>query len=279
MLCGRSAEEVYEICTKATYEFVHEAGFEDVVVGLSGGIDSSLVATIATDALGASHVHGVMLPGPYSSESSITDAQTLASNLKISSMQISIDEPYKAFAHVLSMATGESLGGVAAENTQARCRTVCLMALSNARDWMMLNTGNKSEAAMGYSTLYGDTAGAFAPIGGLYKCDVYELARWRNDSASKAGDVCPIPNTIIVKAPSAELAPNQADELSMGIDYKTLDAILASRFELNMSIEEIVEAGFARQQVNTVLNRYDAYAFKRAMEPPFPEVSSHQNVK
>lgn len=264
--------KAYAKCVEATGAFVHDAGFEDVVIGLSGGIDSSLVATIATAALGPRHVHGMMLPGPYSSEASLRDATDLAANLKISTMCVSIEAPYKAFAHALSDATGEALGGLAAENTQARCRMVCIMAMSNARDWMMLNTGNKSEAAMGYSTLYGDTAGAFAPIGGLYKCEVFQMARFANAEAERQGAVAPIPENVILKPPSAELAPNQMDEASLGIDYKTLDAILIDHVERGKSIDELAACGYGRPQAMMVARRYATYAFKRAMEPPYPEV-------
>lgn len=264
--------KAYKEIVRATKEFVHSAGFEDVVIGLSGGIDSSLVATIAVDALGPSHVHGIMMPGPYSSESSLTDARQLADNLGISTAKVSIEEPYAAFAHVLSPALGGALTGVTSENIQARCRMICIMAMSNSKDWMMLNTGNKSEAAMGYSTLYGDTAGAFAPIGGIYKTDVYALSRWRNAQAKSSGDIEPIPANVLVKSPSAELAPNQIDEASMGVDYKTLDEILTAFIDEGRSEDEIVARGFNRTQVMMILNRYRAYEYKRAQEPEYPSV-------
>ncbi len=218
--------DMYRICTDELRDFVTGAGFADVVIGLSGGIDSSVVAVMAVDALGAGHVHGVLLPGPYSSEHSIVDAEELARNVRIDVRTVSICEPYEAFERVLARACGGELSGLAAENTQARCRMVCLMALSNAYGWMLVNTGNKSEAMMGYSTLYGDTAGAFAPLGGLYKTDVYALARWRNERALERGDVAPIPENVLLKAPSAELSLDQSDEGSLGIDYATLDRIL-----------------------------------------------------
>lgn len=266
------AATTYKCCADGLREFVSHAGFEDVVIGLSGGIDSSLVAVMAADALGADHVHGVMLPGPYSSPESLEDAQQLVSNLGMSAFTIPIVEPYRAFAHAISEATGEALGGLAAENTQARCRMVCIMALSNAKDWMMLNTGNKSEAAMGYSTLYGDTAGAFAPIGGLYKTEVFALSRWRNEEAAARGEVPPIPENVLVKPPSAELSPNQSDEASLGIDYDTLDAILIGLNEEGKSEDELVAEGYGRSQVMMAANRFAAYAFKRALEPPFADV-------
>ncbi len=265
--------QAYTDCVEQTAEFVHKAGFEDVVIGLSGGIDSTLVAVIASDALGSEHVHGIMLPGPYSTIDSLEDAKALVANTQIDSMIIPIDAPYEAFAHVISEATGEALGGLASENTQARCRMVCIMALSNARDWMMLNTGNKSEAAMGYSTLYGDTAGAFAPIGGLYKTEIFAMCRWRNAMASMEGDVPPIPENVILKPPSAELAPNQKDETSMGIDYKTLDSILLAHVEEGKDADAIIAKGYAPARVNMVINRYNSYAFKRALEPTYAQVT------
>lgn len=266
-------EKAYKACTEALAHFVNDAGFEDVIIGLSGGIDSSLVAVMAADALGSQHVHGLMLPGPYSSTSSVEDAEELAKRNSIEYKIVSIDEPYKAFAKVLAAAMDEALGGLAAENTQARCRMICIMAVSNARGWMMLNTGNASEAAMGYSTLYGDTAGAFAPIGGLYKTEVYALARWRNAMATANGQVPPIPENVLLKAPSAELAPNQIDEASMGIDYKTLDEILISCNENGATIEQMSERGYRKSQVASILNRYNSYGFKRDLEPPFPSLA------
>lgn len=264
---------MYEACTEALGDFVRGAGFSDVVVGLSGGMDSSLVAVMAVDALGADHVHGVMLPGPYSSSSSLEDAEALSARLGISSTTVSIDEPFAAFERVLASACGGALGGLAAENTQARCRMVCLMALSNAHGWLMLNTGNKSEACMGYSTLYGDTAGAFAPLGGLYKTDVFAVARWRNEQASLRGEVPPIPENVFVKPPSAELAPDQEDEKSLGIDYDTLDRILVRYVEQGESAEAIAAAGYDAALVASVISRTDANAFKRALEPPCPNVA------
>ncbi len=246
-------QAMYAACVQHTADFVRAAGFDEVVIGFSGGIDSSLVAVMAADALGPHRVHGVLMPGPYSSEGSLTDAHAVAERVGISTLTVSITEPYAAFAQVLTQATGEPFGGLAAENTQARCRMVVLMALANARGWMMLNTGNKSEAAMGYSTLYGDTAGAFAPLGGVYKTQVYELCAWRNQQAEA-------------------LAPDQSDEASLGIDYATLDRILVQLVEHGRSADEVVAAGFSQDQVREVAQRYTAYAFKRALEPPFPDV-------
>lgn len=263
-------QEMYQTCVDALRSYVHGAGFQDVVIGLSGGMDSTLVAVMAVDALGAEHVHGVMLPGPYSTEHSIDDAEELAANLGIDNRTVSICEPFEAFEHVLARACGGELQGLAAENTQARCRMVCLMAISNARGWMMLNTGNKSEAMMGYSTLHGDTAGAFAPLGGIYKTDVYAIARWRNRHAAEKGEVLPIPVNVFVKPPSAELAPDQSDEKSMGIDYDTLDKILVGVMEHGKSPEELAAEGFDLEQVQGIVKRAASYEFKRALEPPYP---------
>lgn len=265
-----NTEERYRACVDALKRYADDAGFSDVVIGLSGGMDSSLVAVMSADAFEADHVHGVMLPGPYSTDHSLDDAQQLADALGIDACVVSICEPFEAFEQVLARPCGGELSGLAAENTQARCRTVCLMALSNRYGWMLVNTGNKSESMMGYSTLYGDTAGAFAPIGGLYKTDVYEVARWRNEAASAAGAVPPIPEHVFVKPPSAELSPDQEDEKSMGIDYPTLDALLVAHKERGLGPEELVAEGFDAATVERIVGTVAANAFKRALEPPFP---------
>lgn len=266
-------EEMYAVCTNALRDYVVNAGFADVVIGLSGGMDSSLVAVMAADALGSAHVHGVLLPGPYSTEHSVDDAEALARNLGIETNSISICEPFEAFENVLARACGGELKGLAAENTQARCRMVCLMALSNTYGWMMLNTGNKSEAQMGYSTLYGDTAGAFAPLGGAYKTDVYAMARWRNRRAVEAGCEGPIPVHVFTKPPSAELAPGQSDERSLGVDYDSLDALLIGVLEQGRPMEEVAaELSMDPVRARNILARAKSYEFKRALEPPYPDV-------
>ena len=267
------AGERYRLCVEALRDYAGNAGFSDVVIGLSGGMDSSIVAVMSVDAFGADHVHGVLLPGPYSSDHSFDDARELAGNLGIETSVVSICEPYEAFERVLARACGGELAGLAAENTQARCRMVCLMALSNEHGWMLVNTGNKSEAMMGYSTLYGDTAGAFAPIGGLYKTDVYDVARWRNEQAASAGAVPPVPERVFTKPPSAELSPDQEDEKSMGIDYPTLDALLRAHIERGLDAQALVSEGFDAATVERVLSTVQATAFKRAMEPPFPDAA------
>lgn len=262
--------DIYEACVAALKEYADNAGFTDAVIGLSGGIDSAVVAVMAVDAFGADRVHGVLLPGPYSSDHSVEDAQELADNLGMSAQTIPILEPFEAFERVLAKPCGGKLAGLAAENTQARCRMVCLMALSNAFGWMLVNTGNKSEAMMGYSTLYGDTAGAFAPMGGIYKTDVYRIGRWRNNKAVQDGLVAPVPERTFVKPPSAELAPGQQDERSLGISYADLDEILIAALEHGRSVDEVVARGFAEDAVRDVLATAERFAFKRALEPPYP---------
>lgn len=268
MLSKLDAQELYCECVRATRDYVQDAGFTDVVIGLSGGIDSSLVATIAVDALCACSVHGVMLPGPFSSGHSLVDAQRLAENLGISSCIIDITEPYEAFMRELDLVIGRNIAGLSSENLQARCRTVALMALSNECGWLMLNTGNKSEAAMGYSTLYGDMAGAFAPIGGIYKTDVFELARYRNSKAEADGSAPPIPQQIIDKPPSAELREGQTDEESLGISYEDLDKILVAGEGIGMERASLIDAGYDERQVGIALAGWKRSAFKRMQEPP-----------
>ncbi|MEG0217658.1 MAG: NAD(+) synthase [Raoultibacter sp.] len=264
------SEEKYTLCVAALRDFVHAAGFSDVVLGLSGGMDSSLAALMCVDAFGADHTHGALLPGPYSSESSVADALALAATLGMTTHTISIEEPFAAFAGALAGACGGELTGLAAENTQARCRMVCLMALSNTHGWLLINTSNKSEAMMGYSTLYGDTAGAFAPLGGLYKTEVYAAARWRNESAQRRGETPPIPENVFTKPPSAELAPGQEDEKSLGIDYPTLDALLSALLDQGKSPQELIAAGYSPAQLARITATMQATAYKRALAPPYP---------
>ena len=263
-------EEKYHTCVEGLASFARGIGMTDAVIGLSGGIDSSLVACMCVDAFGAEHVHGYMLPGPYSSEHSLVDAQELALNLGIRAERISIGKPFEAFVDVLGdhciMAWG-----LAAENTQARCRMTVLMALSNAHGWMMVNTGNKSEAMMGYSTLYGDTAGAYAPIGGLYKTDVFAMSRWVNEEALRKEGRILIPERVLTKPPSAELAPDQRDEDTLG-SYDELDRLLIDYCERGMDRSALIAAGYDAAEVDRVKNRVDSYAVKRALEPPFPAI-------
>ena len=249
-------------------EFARNARFTDCVIGLSGGLDSSVVAALCVAAFGSEHVHGYLLPGPYTSNHSIEDAQELANNLGLEAPSISITEAYEAFARELAAHTGGSFEGLASENTQARCRMVVLMALSNAHGWMLVNTGNLSEAWMGYSTLYGDTAGAFAPIGSLYKTEVYELANWLNAQAREQGGADIIPQRVIDKPPSAELAPDQTDEAGLGLTYPELDRVLMGYFEQGMSAEDLATDSLGADEVERIVARAESYAFKRTLLPP-----------
>lgn len=250
------------LCT-ATKDYLHKNGFTDVVLGLSGGIDSALIATIAADALDPGHVHAVLMPSEHSSEGSITDALALASNLGIDTITLPIDEPFKVTRETVARAAGHEVTGIARENMQARIRTVYLMTLSNMNGWMLLNTGNKSEAAMGFSTLYGDTAGAFAPLGNVYKTELYELARWRNTY----GEV--IPQAIFDKAPSAELYDDARDSDRLP-PYEDLDDILQLYLEDGLTADEIVLEGYTPELVKTVLSAVARNEYKRRNEPMAP---------
>ena len=258
-------ETVWRAVVAGTRAYVRKNGFSDVVVGLSGGLDSAVVATVAADAIGAEHVHGALMPGPYSSEGSLADAAELVRNLGCDSVTVPIAAPLGSFHELLAPVCGGAVEGLAAENLQARLRTVCLMTLSNARGWLLLNTGNKSEAAMGFSTLYGDTAGAYAPIGDLYKSEVYALARWRREKGAS------IPQACIDKAPSAELYPDAKDSDRLP-PYDVLDAVLYDHIEEELGAAELVLSGHEPSLVHDVLRRVQAAEFKRRQEPPAPHV-------
>ena len=262
----------------ATRDYVHKSGFTDVCVGLSGGVDSSLTATIAVDALGASHVHGVLMPSRYSSDHSIADAEALAQNLGIDVRTVAIEPAHAAFTEMLSGDTGGlvGLGDLTDQNLQSRIRGVLLMALANEHGWLVLTTGNKSEAAVGYSTLYGDTAGAYAVIKDVWKLRVYELCRWRNaqgslgnaqDTFANAQGSLVIPEVVLNKVPSAELRPNQRDDQSLP-PYQVLDPILRAYVEDDLGVSEIVERGLGDVElVQHVCHLVDIAEFKRRQTP------------
>ena len=260
-----TCEIVWRAIVTGTRDYVRKNGFTDVVVGLSGGIDSAVVATVAVDALGAEHVHGVLMPGPYSSEHSLGDAQRLASNLGIATGEVSISTAVDLFHSTLANACGGTVDGLAAENLQARVRMICLMTISNSHGWLVLNTGNKSEAAMGFSTLYGDTAGGFAPIGDIYKTEVYELAQWRMRRGAS------IPQNSIDKPASAELYPDARDDDRLP-PYDVLDAILEDHIENEMGAAELIKAGHDAATVREVLRKVQINEYKRRSEPPAPQV-------
>ena len=260
---GELAEQ-WRALELATRDYVHKSGFSDVCIGLSGGVDSSITATIAADALGASHVHGVLMPSRYSSDHSIADAEALAANLGIDTRTVAIEPAHAAFTEMLSSNSAEpgNLGDLTDQNVQSRIRGVLLMALANEHGWLVLTTGNKSEAAVGYSTLYGDTAGAYAVIKDVWKLTVYELCRWRNSQGAAV-----IPESVLDKAPSAELKPDQRDDQSLP-PYEVLDPILRAFVEGDLGVAEIVEQGLGdRDLVQRVCRLVDIAEFKRRQTP------------
>jgi NAD+ synthase (glutamine-hydrolysing) len=261
-------EEVYEALVLGTRDYVAKNGFTDAVIGLSGGIDSSLVAAIAVDALGPGHVHGVTMPSRYSSEGSVADAVTLASHLGIEVATVGIEAAHQALAASLAPLTAGQPSGLTDENLQSRIRGVLLMALSNANGWIVLTTGNKSEMATGYSTLYGDSAGGFAVIKDVPKTLVYALCRHRN---TKAGyDL--IPEPVLTKAPSAELRPDQRDDESLP-PYSVLDPVVAGYVEGDRSPDDLVADGFDPEAVERVVGLVDRAEYKRRQMPPGVRIS------
>jgi NAD+ synthase (glutamine-hydrolysing) len=255
--------EIWRALVLGTRDYVRKCGFNRVVLGLSGGIDSALTAAIAAEAVGAANVIGVLMPSPYSSRGSIEDAQQLAENLKIDTTTLPIEPPMRAFGDTLYDAFAGEPFGVAQENIQARIRGVLLMALSNQRGALLLTTGNKSELSVGYCTLYGDMSGGLAVIADVPKTMVYRVARWRNQTAGRAE----IPESSLTKAPSAELRPGQTDQDSLP-PYDVLDDILQRHIERHQSAEEIVAAGFDAQTVAHVLKLVRRAEFKRKQAAP-----------
>ncbi|MFN8038825.1 MAG: NAD+ synthase [Acidimicrobiales bacterium] len=255
--------EVYEALVVGTRDYVRKNGFHDVVIGLSGGIDSSLVATIAADALGREHVHGVLMPSRYSSAGSITDAEALADNLGIEHRLIAIEPAQAAFLEMLAPSFSGLEPDLTEENLQSRIRGVLLMALSNKLGWLVLTTSNKSESAVGYSTLYGDSAGGFAVIKDVPKLLVYELCRLRNDRART--DL--IPASVLEKPPSAELRPDQRDDQSLP-PYEELDPIIEAYVEQDRTAAELVADGYDPEVVRRIVRLVDLAEYKRRQFPP-----------
>jgi NAD+ synthase (glutamine-hydrolysing) len=262
-----STEEVYRALTTGLADYCRKNGFESVVIGLSGGIDSAVTAAIAADALGPDSVWGVAMPSRFSSRHSIDDARSLASNLGIRFDIIPIDDVFAAHLKALDGVFGGTAFGIAEENLQARARGATLMAISNKHGPMVVATGNKSEMAAGYATLYGDMVGGYSVLKDVLKGLVYELARWRN----KGGEV--IPQNTIDKPPSAELRPNQKDSDSLPI-YEVLDAILERYVEDDMGVEEIVAEGYDADIVIRVAQMVDRNEYKRRQSAPGVKITT-----
>ena len=259
-------EEVYTAIVTGLHDYVEKNGFESVILGLSGGIDSALTAVMAADALGAEHVYGVSMPSVHSSDHSISDAEDLAERIGLFFMSVPIAPLVDAFQESIV------IDGVAVENLQARVRGMTLMSLSNQEGHLVLATGNKSELAVGYTTIYGDAVGGFAPLKDLPKTWVWRLSNWRNSVAEQMGEVPPIPESSITKPPSAELRPDQLDTDSLP-DYRLLDDVLDDYVEGDRSAAELVRDGFDLETVERVLAMVDHAEYKRRQYPPGPKVS------
>ena len=260
-------EQVYTALVVGLRDYINKNGFSSVVLGLSGGIDSALVAAIAVDALGSDRVHGVSMPSRYSSEHSKDDAREMAQRTGLHYRTVPIEPMFDAYQGSLR------LSGLAEENLQARIRGVILMGISNAEGPVVLATGNKTEISVGYSTIYGDAVGGFAPIKDVPKVLVWELCRWRNERAVAAGEVPPIPENSITKPPSAELRPGQQDSDSLP-DYALLDDILDGYVECDRSFAELIDDGFDPATVQRVLWLTDAAEYKRRQYPPGTKITA-----
>jgi NAD+ synthase (glutamine-hydrolysing) len=259
-------EEIWNAIVVGLRDYVAKNGFTSVLVGLSGGIDSALVAALAVDALGPDRVHGVGMPSKYSSEHSLADARQMAANTGLGFRVVEIHKMVDAYIKELS------LTGLAEENVQARVRGTTLMGLSNQEGHLVLATGNKSELACGYSTLYGDAVGGYAPIKDIYKTDVWALSRWRNQVARDAGETPPIPENSITKEPSAELRPDQKDSDSLP-EYEILDRVLKAYVDDDLGRDALIAAGFDKELVMRVIGLVDRAEYKRRQYPPGTKVS------
>ena len=261
-------EQVWNALCLGTRDYVKKNGFTDVCLGLSGGIDSAIVAAIACDAIGPEHVHAIMMPSRFSSTHSVSDAQALIDNLNCHQMNIPIEPAHEAFLNMTEDYFADLPEGIAEENIQSRIRGTLLMALSNKFGWLVLTTGNKSELAVGYSTLYGDTAGAFSVIKDLWKTEVFSLANWKNETAGNEV----IPNSIITKPPSAELRPDQRDDQTLP-DYEILDELLKELVENDVVKHELLKMGHDPEVVHQISRLVDLAEYKRRQSPLGPKVS------
>jgi NAD+ synthase len=270
------AEAVYRALVLGLRDYVDKNGFPGVVLGLSGGIDSAVSAAVATDALGADRVHCIMLPSPYTSDESLTDAAECADLLGVALDRVAIEPAMQAFEAMLTPLFDGREPDITEENIQARSRGLALMAVSNKLGHMVLSTGNKSEMSVGYATLYGDMCGGYNVLKDVYKTTVYKLARWRNQALPKgakgpAGRV--IPERILTKAPSAELRPDQTDQDSLP-PYEALDDILECLIEHERSVEEIVGRGHDRATVNQIWRMLENAEYKRRQAPPGVKITA-----
>ena len=261
-------DRVYDALVVGTRDYVHKNGFTDVVIGLSGGIDSSIVAAIAVDALGADHVHGVAMPSRYSSQGSLDDADKLASALGIDHRVVSIEPAFGAYLDMLQPSFTGRDPYLTEENLQSRVRGMTLMALSNKFGWMVLTTGNKSEMAVGYFTIYGDSAGGYAAIKDVFKTQVFALCRRINERAGREI----IPETVITKPPSAELRPDQRDDQSLPA-YEDLDPILRHYIDNDLTVPEIQKLGFDAAVVARIARLVDINEYKRRQCAPGVRIS------
>ena len=259
--------EVYEALVTGTRDYLRKNGFRSAVIALSGGIDSSLVAAIAVDAVGAAAVKGFALPSRYSSDHSLRDAEDLAERLDIEIRTIPIDPAHVALEGMLGGALDHEVRGLTEENLQSRIRGVLMMGISNDSGAIVLTTGNKSEMAVGYTTLYGDSAGGFAVIKDVPKTLVYQLCHYRNDLALELGDLAPIPQTVLTKAPSAELRPGQRDDQSLP-PYEELDPLLELYVEQDVTADQLIERGYDRALVERITRLVDFAEYKRRQMPP-----------
>jgi NAD+ synthase (glutamine-hydrolysing) len=266
-LCAE--EEIYTALVTGVRDYVEKNGFEEVVFGLSGGIDSSLVALIAVDALGADRVTSVVMPSPYSAEETQADARRTAENLGTKLLEYNIEAPMKGYEELLAETFKGRDSDITEENVQARIRGNILMALSNKFGWLVLTTGNKSEMSVGYATLYGDMAGGFAVLKDVYKTWVYRLVEWRNERAGREL----VPGDVVTRPPSAELRPDQRDDQSLP-GYDVLDAILFGYIEGDLDAEQLVREGLPAEDVERIIAMVDHAEYKRRQAPPGIRIST-----
>jgi NAD+ synthase len=260
-------EEIYRAMVLGVRDYVNKSGFPGVLLGLSGGVDSAITAVVAADALGPERVRCFMLPSRYTSQESLDDAEACAKAIGVRLDDVRIEPAVQAFSEMLTPLFENRPPDITEENIQARIRGVSLMALSNKLGWMLMTTGNKSEMAVGYATLYGDMSGGYNAIKDVYKTDVYRVCEWRNQNAPFGGAATPIPERILTKPPSAELRPDQTDQDSLP-PYEVLDAILHGLVEQESTLDEIVAQGYDADTVERVQRLLYNSEYKRRQAAP-----------